>query len=193
MLWKLPAPSLLPMMESNTTAIDSSTPNENSSVRRKARRAPRQKRSFKPYSVLTWQERKELEAKDALEPPSVPKVPSAGTDDRSSKKRRRRHGASREQPPPAPKITTQLILAERLSPKNPEDSFTNMDEPVESSLSSDSTGENYFDRAFEACFYDELTALKQEDLIKLIQERDHELELLRAEVAVLKAGRVSSS
>lgn len=154
--------------------------------RRKARRAPREKRQFKPYSNLTWEERKELVARDEKQDGSAPVVCALpARDERSGKRRRRRHNYTREQPPPAPRVTTQFILEERLPPRDPED-VPELPEDVMEAVSSDSS--DYFDRAFETCFTDDLNGLEREELIRLIRERDHELAALRAEMGELKAG-----
>lgn len=159
--------------------------------RRKARRAPREKRLFKPYSNLTWQERKQLQEKDDPQSPDPALSSSAplASNERLGKRRRRRHNVSREQPPPAPKVTTQFILAERLPPRDPED----VEDLPEDSPEGSSDSSDYFDRAYETCFTDDLNDLKREDLIRLIRERDRELEALRAEVNELKAGANASS
>jgi hypothetical protein len=160
--------------------------------RRKARRAPRERKVFKPYSNLTWQERQALALKDsAQEPTPISSGPALSEEHQEERhgKRRRRRGISREQPPPAPRITTQSILAERLSPKDPpEESECNLEDPCDmSSRSSESSGdfENYFEKAYAECIYDDLQHLNREALIERIRQRDSEIELLRAEIQAL--------
>lgn len=111
-----------------------------------------------------------------------------------AKRKRRRTRQSREQPPPAPKVTTQLILAERLSPKDPEEPNFVLDDPDSSSGdSAQSPGENFFEKAFDECLYDDLQDLSREALIERIRTRDRELEQLRMEVQALKEGSRMSS
>ena len=91
-------------------------------------------------------------------------------------------------PPPAPRVTTQAILAERLSPRDPDEATTfEVSDPNDLSFSSsDSAGENFFEQAFDECVYDDLNQLERDELIARIRDRDREVDRLRSEIAALK-------
>jgi len=263
------SPMMVTPANSTSTSLLMKSESEDAPKRRKARRAPRKdKRSekratFKPYSFLTWQERKELELKEAQEAqgmmmmiaPSTtpmdvasfplssvsaaPSAPSAlsvfepaavvpclenygnntntttttdtintnnfdsnanvngnnslsNSNNKNKKRRRNRH--CREQPPPAPRNLTQMIVAERSSPDEPnelDDSFFIPSERQESISSCDTSGEGFFEKAYEESLYDELTDLNRDALIARIRERDRELELLHEELRALREAHLA--
>jgi hypothetical protein len=176
-------------METSTVPSQDNHPTSTQQIhRKKARRGPRAKPVFKPYSELTWQERKALEAFDAEDTQAFPAVVAA-ISEHHLKRRIRRHRVGREQPPPAPIVTTQQILAERLSPKDPvgdDDDKMSAAVPAEPCLSissdSSSTSDAFFDNAFTACFYGDLKEKTRDELIEMLLARDREIEALRAEL-----------
>lgn len=172
--------------------------------RRKARRAPRKdKRTFKPYSVLTWQERKELDARESLLlSPEKPNNSSNNSNNISSNNngdstitsprnsRHRKHGrkGAREQPPPAPRNLTQMIIAEHMSPDSP-DEYDDAMLLNHSHTSSEESATDFFDKAYDEGLYDELADLNKEALIARIRQRDRELESLHEQLRQLRDDR----
>ena len=142
--------------------------------RRKARRAPRRKNN-KPYSAMTWEERKELEERDAETAEREAR--------RLAKLKDRGHGRGlvREQPPPAPVITTQFIVAHRISPDNVH-TFELPDPPVDESVADaplDNPAESNqsdFLEAYKEAMFDNLS---REELIERLQAQDDEMQKLR--------------
>ena len=91
-------------------------------TKRKARRAPRKKQRVgpKPYSDMTWEEKRDLEELDARKADAAAIAIAA---ERGHRRKRRRRGGDRqrEQPPPAPRNTTQFIVAQHGTASQPMD------------------------------------------------------------------------
>ena len=162
-------------------------------IKRKARRAPRKKTAFKPYTTLTWEERRALSLRDAVKtgnkpPPVASPSPAVPMDsDKGVKKRRRRRGNGvRQQPPPAPRASTQNIIIDRVA------SPTGFDDGgcvgLHSTGFNDGKGE--FDDLFEAAFAEEnqpaaqedLEAMSRKELLAALRSRDVEISRLRIEL-----------
>ena len=98
------------------------------------------------------------------------------------------------QPPPAPRNLTQMIVAEHQSPDAPnelDDSFFLPESRHDSLSSCETTGENFFEKAYEESLYDDLRHMSHDGLIDRIRARDRELELLHEQLRTLRATRVS--
>ena len=176
--------------------------------KKKARRGMRKKpRQWKPYSQLSWEERRRLEERDyekAQEEGHQPNPPPHAAASVAAPHRRGKRGGKRNRPvpPPAPRNTTQFIAEEKeRSPPSSQDGSPRLPNGYTSSLSPAEAppdhdggleGVGGFEEAFEAAIYDGLEDLSKSELIGLVRERDAALERLREEVAALR-GRVQLS
>ncbi len=166
---------------------------------------------------MTWQERKELEARDSslLLSPDTNNTTATHTNNnnnntnnnttathtnnitdtntntiispRVTRHRKHNRNGAREQPPPAPRNLTQMIIAEHMSP----DSAEEYDDAIllnHSHTSSEDSAADFFDKAYDEGLYDELADLNKEALIDRIRQRDRELESLHEQLRLLRDG-----
>lgn len=152
------------------------------------RRANRKRqRTWKPYSSLTWLERKELEEKEAAKAEQELHTPTL-----PSKRRKRGRGGGREQPPPAPRLTTQQIFAEHeLELKNPEEigldeALQHLDRQSSSDSALSNELEDEFEKAYDECMHADLKnldSLSHKELVSKVREQATEIDRLRAELS----------
>jgi hypothetical protein len=138
-----------------------------------AQKLQKSERMFKPYSLMTWQERRALESRDK----------ERELTEQAKRGRRRRNHGGREQPPPAPRNLTQAIVAQHSppAPEEPERDFLS-DSFNSGGLLSPTQGhpEDDFEKAFESTIYDDLKHKSRADLIEELRRRDRQVEELRS-------------
>eukprot|EP00045_Choanoeca_perplexa_P004052 m.35178 g.35178 ORF g.35178 m.35178 type:complete len:194 (+) comp12370_c1_seq5:126-707(+) len=162
-------------------------------TRRGTRGARRTRNKWKPWSELTWEERRDLDAKGAAKPQQEHELVIVS---------KRKGGKSKTVVVPvAPRLTKASITEEReartqaakFEDQDVPDTIEELDEFFARASSEGSSSGDEFDDAFNECMSNDYEGLSKDQLIRLLLQRDQELEQLQSRLHATASDRSSTS